>query len=95
MRAGTTRVVATSGATADAAGFEALRNRTVVCGRAACPPAAGFDLMSVAFVDADGSAGVVVANANAAPAAFTLRDTRGARATDCTIPAHSIQTYTW
>ena len=74
-----------------------MRNRTVVCRNAACPPAQGFPLLSTAWVDtAMATAGVVVANVNANEVHFSLVDTAGGgRFTDCVIPAHSIQTYSF
>ena len=76
--------------------FEALRNRTSTCARRNCEPAAGLPLMSVGWVDrARGSAGVVVANANAKGVGFKLSDVEGKRSTSCSIPGESIQTYTF
>ncbi len=97
MRPGSV-IVASSGAAAaqTTAQYEAIRNRTVSCRGARCPPAAGFPLLAVAYADAaEGTAGVVVGNVNAEPVAFTLVDTRGARHSESSIPAHSIQTYTF
>ena len=90
-------VVNTAGFTADTyADFEAIRNRTVACRGRDCGDAAGFPLMSVGFADpAAQEAGVVVANVNAQPVDFVLEDAQGGRHSACSIPAHSIQTYTF
>ena len=90
-------IVPTAGFTAlSSAEYEAVRNRTVVCRASACPPAQGFPLLSTAWADADmATAGVVVANVNANDVQFSLVDTAGGRFTDCAIPAHSIQTYSF
>ena len=97
MRPGSV-IIASSGAAVaqTTAQYEAIRNRTVSCRGAGCPPAGGFPLLAAAFADpAEGVAGVVVANVNAAPVAFTLVDTRGARHSESSIPGLSIQTYTF
>ena len=74
--------------------MELIRERTVTCRSKTCPPASGFPLMSVAFVDADmAQAGVVVANVNAEDVTFNLVDESRGRYTACTVPALSIQTY--
>jgi hypothetical protein len=90
-------VVRTEGTTASSfADFEGLRNRTLTCWNRACPPAAGFPLLSVGFTDpVRGQAGVVVANVNAAGVDFVLGDVQGDRASKSRIPGLSIQTYTF
>ena len=90
-------VHAAAGFTASAyADYEAVRNRTITCWRRACEPAAGLPLLSVAWSDAArGTAGLVVANANAGAVGFKLSDTRGGRASACSIPGESVQTYSF
>jgi len=60
-------------------------------------PGLGLPLMAVAFITADDTTvNVVVANANIYAVNFKLRDASGGlRAANCTIPGHSIQTYSF
>jgi len=60
-------------------------------------PGLGLPLMAVASITADGTTvSVVVANCNAYDVAFKLRDAAGGlRSANATIPAHSIQTYSY
>ena len=89
-------VVATSGGAASYADYEAWRAHAMRCfDDATCPTVTDLPLLTLGVVGAGGTTSVVVVNANAVARNFSLFDVRGARYTASSIPAESVQTYTF
>ena len=95
-RPGATIVVSGGqGVASDEADYEAVRAYAVNGHIPANATKTGLKLLTVAFKSPDGAtAGVVVANPNDETLAFKLSDGTG-RATNTSIPAKAVQTYTW
>lgn len=89
-------VVATSGGATTYADYDAVRAHAMQCfDDSKCPVVDSLPLLTVGFVGAGGVASVVVVNANANARNFSLFDAADARYSASSIPAESVQTYTF